>query len=210
MQDRLGNSGGASLDRYVWMPLRAYERAFGAPRSLQIFAKRDRTPAVGRRRGPGAHLAARRARPGPGRGRHLRRPHARRGPGLRAEPVAADRRRRWPHLRDGPACGHRRRHQHRARVGHDTHARDRRAPRAGRDARQILREVLAEVVVVAIVGGVAAPCVGRGSSSVLCRASWACPSRCAASTRGAGLSPRRRRAASSPAGIRRRAPRTST
>jgi len=39
LQDRLGNSGGASLDRYAWMPLRAYERAFGAPRSLQIFAK---------------------------------------------------------------------------------------------------------------------------------------------------------------------------
>lgn len=39
VQDRLGNSGGASLDRYVWMPLTAYERAFGAPRSLQIFAR---------------------------------------------------------------------------------------------------------------------------------------------------------------------------
>jgi putative ABC transport system permease protein len=39
LQDRLGNSGGASLDRYVWIPLLAYERAFGAPRSLQIFAK---------------------------------------------------------------------------------------------------------------------------------------------------------------------------
>lgn len=39
LQDRLGNSGGASLDRYVWVPIAAYERAFGAPRSLQIFAK---------------------------------------------------------------------------------------------------------------------------------------------------------------------------
>lgn len=39
LQDKLGNSGGASLDRYVWIPLSAYERAFGAPRSLQIFAK---------------------------------------------------------------------------------------------------------------------------------------------------------------------------
>lgn len=39
LQDRLGNSGGASLDRYVWLPLSAYERAFGSPRSLQIFAK---------------------------------------------------------------------------------------------------------------------------------------------------------------------------
>ncbi|MBP7778912.1 MAG: ABC transporter permease [Acidobacteria bacterium] len=39
LQDTLGNSGGMSLDRYVWIPLSAYERAFGAPRSLQIFAK---------------------------------------------------------------------------------------------------------------------------------------------------------------------------
>jgi putative ABC transport system permease protein len=39
VQDRLGTSGGASLDRYVWIPLLAYERAFGAPRSLQIFAR---------------------------------------------------------------------------------------------------------------------------------------------------------------------------
>jgi len=39
LQDRLGNSGGASLDRYVWIPLSAYERAFGSPRSLQIFAR---------------------------------------------------------------------------------------------------------------------------------------------------------------------------
>jgi putative ABC transport system permease protein len=28
-----------SLDRYIWMPMRAYERAFGAPPSLQVFAK---------------------------------------------------------------------------------------------------------------------------------------------------------------------------
>jgi putative ABC transport system permease protein len=47
LQDRLGNSGGASLDRYVWVPLSAYERAFGAPRTLQIFAKTtDTRPSV--------------------------------------------------------------------------------------------------------------------------------------------------------------------
>lgn len=39
VQDRLGNAGGTSLDRYVWMPLAAFERAFGAPPSVQIFAK---------------------------------------------------------------------------------------------------------------------------------------------------------------------------
>jgi putative ABC transport system permease protein len=39
VQARQGTTGGLSLDRYVWMPLGAYERAFGAPGSLQIFAK---------------------------------------------------------------------------------------------------------------------------------------------------------------------------
>lgn len=33
-----GSAGGQSLDRYVWMPLVAYERTFGAPASLQVFA----------------------------------------------------------------------------------------------------------------------------------------------------------------------------
>lgn len=36
---RVGSGGARSLDQYVWIPLRAFERAFGAPRSLQIFAK---------------------------------------------------------------------------------------------------------------------------------------------------------------------------
>lgn len=35
-----GSAGGVSLDRYIWMPLGAFERAFGAPVSLQIFAAR--------------------------------------------------------------------------------------------------------------------------------------------------------------------------
>jgi putative ABC transport system permease protein len=39
VQQRQGQSGGASLDKYAWLPLRAYERAFGAPKTLQIFAK---------------------------------------------------------------------------------------------------------------------------------------------------------------------------
>jgi len=39
LQTRQGTAGGVSLDRYVWMPLRAYERAFGAPSSVQVFAK---------------------------------------------------------------------------------------------------------------------------------------------------------------------------
>ena len=39
IQTQQGTAGGVSLDRYVWMPMRAYERAFGAPPSLQVFAK---------------------------------------------------------------------------------------------------------------------------------------------------------------------------
>jgi putative ABC transport system permease protein len=43
-QERQGSSGGVSLDRFVWMPLQAFERVFGAPASLQVFG---RAPEVG-------------------------------------------------------------------------------------------------------------------------------------------------------------------
>lgn len=39
VQARLGTSGGMSLDRYVWIPLPAYERAYGAPATLQVSAR---------------------------------------------------------------------------------------------------------------------------------------------------------------------------
>jgi putative ABC transport system permease protein len=39
VQSRLGTSAGASLDRAVWVPLPAWERAFGASPTLQVFAK---------------------------------------------------------------------------------------------------------------------------------------------------------------------------
>ncbi|UCF38298.1 MAG: ABC transporter permease [Acidobacteriota bacterium] len=39
VQTRQGTSGGVSLDLYVWIPLRAFERVFGASESLQVFAK---------------------------------------------------------------------------------------------------------------------------------------------------------------------------
>lgn len=39
VQERLGTSGGVSLDRYVWVPLPAWERAFGAPATLQVSAR---------------------------------------------------------------------------------------------------------------------------------------------------------------------------
>ncbi len=34
-----GTTGGLSFDRYVWMPLAAFERTFGAPATLQVFAR---------------------------------------------------------------------------------------------------------------------------------------------------------------------------
>lgn len=39
VQARVGSTGSGSIDKYVWIPLRAYERAFGAPRSYQVFAR---------------------------------------------------------------------------------------------------------------------------------------------------------------------------
>jgi putative ABC transport system permease protein len=39
VQARLGTAGGASQDRYVWMPLSTWERVFGAPETLQVFAR---------------------------------------------------------------------------------------------------------------------------------------------------------------------------
>jgi putative ABC transport system permease protein len=39
VQARLGTSGGVSLDRYVWIPLPAYERAFGPAATLQVSAR---------------------------------------------------------------------------------------------------------------------------------------------------------------------------
>ncbi len=66
LQDKLGNSGGTSLDRYVWMPITAYERAFGAPRTLQIFAKAtgDRPSVEGEDRARISFRAVRRLEPG--------------------------------------------------------------------------------------------------------------------------------------------------
>jgi putative ABC transport system permease protein len=39
VQARLGTAAGASQDRYVWMPLTTWERIFGAPETLQVFAR---------------------------------------------------------------------------------------------------------------------------------------------------------------------------
>jgi putative ABC transport system permease protein len=39
VQSRLGTTGGASQDRYVWMPLQTFERLYGQPATLQVFAR---------------------------------------------------------------------------------------------------------------------------------------------------------------------------
>jgi putative ABC transport system permease protein len=39
VQERQGNVAGSSLDRNVWIPLPAYERAFGSPDTLQVLAR---------------------------------------------------------------------------------------------------------------------------------------------------------------------------
>lgn len=39
VQTLIGGSGGAPLDRYVWIPLTAFERTFGTANSLQVFAR---------------------------------------------------------------------------------------------------------------------------------------------------------------------------
>jgi putative ABC transport system permease protein len=39
VQARLGTAAGASQDRYVFIPLPAWERVFGAPETLQVFAR---------------------------------------------------------------------------------------------------------------------------------------------------------------------------
>jgi putative ABC transport system permease protein len=39
VQLRLGSSGGSSLDRFVWMPLTTFERVYGAPATLSIFGR---------------------------------------------------------------------------------------------------------------------------------------------------------------------------
>jgi len=66
VQSRLGTTAGASQDRYVWMPLPAYERVFGAPETLEVFARaRDVARTTGAEDRTRATMRARRRlRPG--------------------------------------------------------------------------------------------------------------------------------------------------
>jgi putative ABC transport system permease protein len=47
VQLRLGSSGGTSLDRFVWMPLTTFERIYGPPSTLSIFARAKDGVAIG-------------------------------------------------------------------------------------------------------------------------------------------------------------------
>ncbi len=47
VQEALGQLGGQSQDRYVWIPLAAHERVFGQASSLQVFAKSRRAGETG-------------------------------------------------------------------------------------------------------------------------------------------------------------------
>ena len=77
LQARQGTAGGVSLDRYVWMPLRAFERAFGAAASAAGLRQGDRTGRQhGRPRTTRASRCARAAISARGR-RHVRHHHPR-------------------------------------------------------------------------------------------------------------------------------------
>jgi putative ABC transport system permease protein len=155
VQDRLGNSGGASLDRYVWVPLTAYERAFGAPRSLQIFARTTagRPSADGEDRARISLRAARGLAPGTADTFDLLTPDAARDfvlslsqrIGAAAFPISA-----MALLAAIVVV------TNTVLVSVTTRTREIGVRRAlGATRGQILREVLAEAVLVAVVGGVA-------------------------------------------------------
>lgn len=162
LQDRLGNSGGASLDRYVWIPLAAFERAFGAPRTLQIFAKATpgRPSSDGEDRARVSLRAARRLGPGVDDTFDLLTPDAARGfvlnlsqrIGAAAGPISA-----MALLAAIVVV------TNTVLVSVTTRTREIGVRRAlGARRAEILQEVLAEAVVVASVGGVAGAVVAWG------------------------------------------------
>ncbi len=167
LQDKLGNSGGASLDRYVWIPLAAYERAFGAPRSLQIFAKTVGTrPSVdGEDRARISFRAVRGLAPGAGDTFDLLTPDAARGfvlnlsqrIGAAAAPISA-----MALLAAIVVV------TNTVLVSVTTRTREIGVRRAlGATRRQIMGEVLAEAVVVALIGGVVGAAAAAGLVALL-------------------------------------------
>ena len=170
LQDRLGNSGGASLDRYVWIPLAAFERAYGAPRSLQIFARTTtgRPEVDGEDRARVSLRATRRLDPGVDDTFDLLTPDAARGfvlnlsqrIGAAAGPISA-----MALLAAIVVV------TNTVLVSVTTRTREigiRRALGAGRA--QIMQEVLAEAVVVALVGGAIGASIASGLVALLAAA----------------------------------------
>ena len=167
VQDRLGNSGGASLDRYVWMPITAYERAFGAPRSLQVFAKTvgDRPAVDGEDRARISFRAARGLAPGADDTFDLLTPDAARGfvlnlsqrIGAAAAPISA-----MALLAAIVVV------TNTVLVSVTTRTREIGVRRAlGATRRQIMGEVLSEAVVVAVVGGTVGAALAVGLVALL-------------------------------------------
>jgi len=170
LQDRLGNSGGASLDRYVWIPLSAYERAFGSPRSLQIFAKttEGRASVDGEDRARISLRAARGLEPGVTDTFDLLTPDAARGfvlnlsqrIGAAAGPISA-----MALLAAIVVV------TNTVLVSVTTRTREIGVRRAlGASRAQIMQEVLSEAVVVAVVGGAVGVAVAAGLVQLLASA----------------------------------------
>lgn len=167
VQDTLGNSGGASLDRYVWIPIAAYERAFGAPRSLQIFAKTvgDRPSVDGEDRARVSFRAIRQLRPGTDDNFDLLTPDAARSfvlnlsqrIGAAAAPISA-----MALLAAIVVV------TNTVLVSVTTRTREIGVRRAlGASRQQIMTEVLAEAVVVALLGGAIGASVATGAIALL-------------------------------------------
>jgi putative ABC transport system permease protein len=81
VQARQGSAGGVSLDRYVYIPVQAFERAFGGIESLQVFGRAapNTTTAAAEDRARATMRARRQLRPGKPDSFDLLTPEAARG-----------------------------------------------------------------------------------------------------------------------------------
>jgi putative ABC transport system permease protein len=169
VQARLGSSGGQSLDRSVWIPLTAYERAFGAPDSINVFAKAaspDRT-LLAEDRARAALRARRQLQPGSADNFDLLTPEAARSfveslsarVGVAAGPISA-----MALLAAIVVVANT------TLVSVTQRTRELGVRRAlGASRRQLFREVVAESVLVAVVGGAAGTLIATLALGALSR-----------------------------------------